>query len=212
MDDGTLAPLLGRLDAVGHADDTLVVLTSDHGEEFLEHGIFMHGDLYRETLHVPLVLRWPGRLPAGLRVAAPVGLVDLMPTLLDLLGLPVPSAAQGTSVAALARGATSPPGNRAFSEYSDATSGRVLESLRDGPLTLVRNGAATRLFDRSSDPGETRDLAASDPARTAALVAALDRWHAECARQALALGPRPGDVATPSDETVRQLRALGYVD
>ena len=97
----SLTPLLDELDALGLARDTLVVFTSDHGEAFGEHGVFLHDDLYRETLHVPLVLRFPGRLPAGRRVDARARLLDLMPTVLDLLGVPAPADVQGRSLVPL---------------------------------------------------------------------------------------------------------------
>src|SRR6185436_7579183 len=104
MDDTTAPALLDALDELGLAAETLVVFTADHGEAFQEHGRFLHDDLHVETLRVPLVLRFPARLPAGRRVREAVGLVDLLPTILDLLTIPVPAQAQGTSFAALARG------------------------------------------------------------------------------------------------------------
>src|SRR5262249_4455747 len=90
MDDTMLRPLLDRLDSLHLTRDTLVVFTSDHGEAFAEHGVFGHEDLYGETLRVPLVLRFPGRLPAGVRVPDRARLIDVMPTILDLLHIPAP--------------------------------------------------------------------------------------------------------------------------
>jgi arylsulfatase A-like enzyme len=211
MDDSTLTALLDALDALGLADDTLLIVTSDHGEAFQEHGRFLHDDLHRETLHVPLVMRFPSRLPAGRRVPQAVGLVDLLPTILDLLLLPVPAQAQGASVAALATGAeevTAPAAQ--FAEYS--TPGHRLESIRRDGALLVREQDDLTLYDTAADPSEQSALAAGAMDRGPSLARALEAWHAENVAVAARLGPRQGDVATPSAETVDQLRALGYVE
>jgi len=207
MDDTTLTALLDKLDQLDVAHDTLVVFTSDHGEAFDEHGAFLHDDLYAGTLHVPLVLRFPGRLPAGSRVSQPARLLDVMPTVLQLLGVPVPHGVRGRSLVALARGApvTERP-EPVVSEYN-LNPERVFESLRRDRLTYIVDGGSERLFD---EPGEQDDRAASRPADLAAMRAALDRWRAECRTLATVFGPRGGRVV-PDDETVRQLRALGYV-
>jgi arylsulfatase len=208
MDATTLAPLLDHLAALGRERDTLVVFTADHGEAFLEHGRFLHDDLHAETLHVPLVLRLPGRLPAGRRVAEPVRLVDVMPTILDLLGVPGPPGMQGRSLAALARGDADPGEAPAVaSEFSSPAHGRVYEALRSGGRTYVVDGGRERLY---LDPAERDDVAPREPALLATLRADLDAWHAACRARAATLGP-PGDLVVPRDENVQRLRALGYV-
>ena len=106
--DSELRRLLDGLATLGEADRTVVVVTADHGEEFGEHGGAFHGaTLYDEVLRVPFILRAPGLVPAGVRTAVPVSLIDLVPTVLDLLGLPVPPTAQGRSLAPLLQGASS---------------------------------------------------------------------------------------------------------
>jgi arylsulfatase A-like enzyme len=209
MDETTLAPLLEHLAALGRERDTLVVFTADHGEAFLEHGRFLHDDLHAETLHVPLVFRLPGRLPAGHRVAAPVRLIDVMPTILDLLGVAGPPGMQGRSLAALARGGgdagDAPP---VASEFSSPAHGRVYEALRAGGRTYVVDGGAEHLY---ADAAEHEDVAAREPATLAALRAELDAWRAACRARAATLGP-PGDVLVPRDENVQRLRALGYIE
>lgn len=213
MDDDTLKPLLDELDALGLSNDTLVVFTSDHGEAFLEHGHFLHGDLYEETLHVPLVLRFPGRVPAGTRVAQRARLLDVMPTVLDLVGVAAPPHLQGRSLAALARGTAPPDGDdAAVSEFSQRDRGHLFESLRVGHDMLIRDGDRMLLFDLQSDPREQADRSAADPARVTALRAALERWRAECQTLAARFGPRATDAETPDAETLRNLRALGYVE
>ena len=95
--DAELARLFERLRAAGVDRDTLIVLISDHGEEFQDHGRMWHGQsVYGEMVHVPLVVRWPARVPAGARVDEPVQLVDVMPTLLGLSRLTAPAGSART--------------------------------------------------------------------------------------------------------------------
>jgi arylsulfatase len=102
--DDQLARFWNSVERLGLADHTILIVLADHGEEFGEHGLLDHGShLYDETLLVPLVMRAPGLLPSGVRVDAQVGLIDVVPTLLDLLGLPAIPEAQGQSVAAVLR-------------------------------------------------------------------------------------------------------------
>ena len=102
--DDTLGRMLDVLQEVGHLDDTLVVVTSDHGDEFREHGGKGHmATVYREVVHVPLVM-WAGhRLPAGI-VEEPVTLADVAPTVLDLLGVEVSTPFDGRSLVPAFRG------------------------------------------------------------------------------------------------------------
>jgi len=87
--DAELRRIVDRLDELGELDDTLIVILSDHGDEFFEHGSIGHRrTLFEEVVAVPLILRLPGRLPSGARVAGPVSLVDLPATVLDIVGLP----------------------------------------------------------------------------------------------------------------------------
>ena len=209
MDTETIRPLLDRLDQLGLARDTLVVFTSDHGEAFGEHGQFQHDDLYAGTLRVPLMLRWPGRLPAGLRIGSRVRLIDVMPTILELLGVSAPPSLQGQSLTALLHDAYgSPAAEGAVSEYGD---GRLYESLRRGGLSYIVDGPEERLFDLVRDPAERQNVLATRPEEAAAMRAALERWRRNCRALVPLLGPRGGTIAA-SDETARRLRALGYME
>ncbi len=204
MDEETLARLLGQLDAYGLGRDTLVVFTSDHGEAFGEHGAFLHDDLYAGTLHVPLVLRWPARLPAGVRVAARARTIDVMPTILDLLGIPAPPDVQGRSLVPLLAGSGADAD--AVSEYSQPQ--RPFESLRRGERSYIRDGASEHVF--ADGPREEDDVAAREPDTIAAMRAELDGWRAACRGLAARYGPR-GEGVMPGRETLERLRALGYV-
>ena len=164
--------LLDRLDGLGLTRNTLVVFTSDHGEAFAEHGRFGHDDLHGETLRVPLVFRFPGRLAAGRRVAGRARLLDVMPTVLDLLGVPAPPAVQGRSLVPMLGGQPDHTGvDEAVSEYDQRWAGRVHESVRRGRLCYIVEDEYEHLFDLVDDPAETNDLLAARPTDAAALRA-----------------------------------------
>jgi arylsulfatase A-like enzyme len=212
MDESIVAPLLDELESLGLANNTLVVLTSDHGEAFGEHGAFRHGDLYTETLRVPLIFRFPGRLLPGHRVRGGARVVDVMPTILDLLQVSAPPTVQGRSIGPLMRGGQRGEAARdVVSEYSNAASGRVFESLRRGSLTYIVDGSVEQLFDKVEDPGEQENLARNRHIDLESMRAELSRWRQECRRLTADFGPRDEAVA-PSAETVRHLRALGYLN
>ncbi|HEV7735658.1 MAG TPA: sulfatase [Candidatus Binatia bacterium] len=210
MDQGTLTQLLDALDRLGVANDTLVVFTSDHGEALGEHGAFLHDDLYYDTLHVPFVLRWPAHLPAGRRVPGHARLLDLMPTVLDLVGVPSPPQTQGVSLAPLARGDGGTLPDVIPSEHGPALA-PVTTSLRSADHTLLRIDATERLFDLGTDPGERSDVLTAEPAVAATMRDTVATWRAACAAMHARYGPSGPNVA-PGPETVRQLRALGYIE
>lgn len=209
MDETQLAPLLDLLDELDLARDTLVVFTSDHGEAFLEHGNFLHQDLYGETLHVPLILRLPGRVPAGPRLEDPVTLLDVMPTILELAGLPPPAAAQGRSLVPLWTGGALEP-RPVISEWNGRAGGVPFSAVRDGGFSYIAEGEREWLFDLRRDPGERQSIAAADPDSVAARRRQKAAWEAECRARVATLGPLT-EGAAPSEETQRQLRALGYI-
>jgi len=210
-DGAIVGAILDRLDELGLAGETLVVLTSDHGEAFGEHGRFLHGDLYVETLHVPLILRFPGRLPAGARVRAPVRLLDLMPTVLDLLEVPAPPEIQGRSLVPLIFTSEPSGEGNVTSEFNDGRKEGRFESIRRGGLTYIVDGQREQLFDHEKDPEERRDLAPERTAELQILRRELALWQTECRRLGSALGPGTESVA-PDPGTLDQLRALGYVE
>ncbi len=208
--DETLARVLAALEASPAGGRTLVVVTSDHGEEFLDHGALGHGRThYDEVLRVPLILRGPG-LPRGLRVAEPVSLVDLAPTLLAQFGVPAPAGLDGLDLSPLWRGAAPEPlSGRALFAEADRRDGRhdLLRSVRKGRFKLILERASgdAALYDLAADPGETRDLAAENAEAAAWLRADLERFAEATPLQA------PRALPALTDETRRQLEALGYV-
>jgi arylsulfatase A-like enzyme len=205
MDDTTIPRLLDALDNLGLAPNTLVVFTSDHGEAFGEHGRFMHDDVYEGTLHVPLILRFPVRLPAGRRVRRQAAVIDVMPTVLDLLGIAAPDGIEGRSLVPLLRDDE----ERGYAATSEYAPGGLVSVRREG-LTYIAEGSTELLFDRSADGLEERNLVAARPELLREARADLARWRDECHALAARFGPTSASVA-PDAETVKQLRALGYV-
>jgi arylsulfatase A-like enzyme len=168
--DHELGAMLGELERRGVLDNTIVVITSDHGEQFGEHGLTLHSNsLYRQLLHVPLLIRYPRETSAGLRVATPVSLRDLPATALDLLGIAQDSTGlEGRSLAALWRG-TAPEVSDVMSELSRhyrTGGGRFrnangpMSSLVVDSLHIIRDGNdKLEVYDLARDLPQERNLA-----------------------------------------------------
>jgi arylsulfatase A-like enzyme len=211
--DHHLGRLFETLDREGLADRVAVVVTSDHGEAFFEHGVPLHMTLHEEILRIPLIVRLPGAA-AGKRVAAPVRIVDVMPTLLELAEVGAPPRMEGRSLAAVLRSwVATPEPVRPMATYDDAN----LAALRDGPFKLIERttprGKSHELFDVVRDPAERRDLSRHRPGRLAALRRALAdrRARSTALRAELRAGAPVPDVEIPEAQRER-LRALGYAD
>lgn len=198
-----MGELFDRLREHGLWDETLVVLTSDHGEEFFEHGGMAHGTtLYDELIHIPLVVKPPRSwsAPAGARVDALVESRDLPPTFLEAAGATAKGDAAARSLLTWVRGGRGQPREFVVSELGETIAVRTAEH----KLIVSRDGAAL-LYDLTRDPGETRDVYAEEPGVVARLQGHLRQWRA-------ALTPiAPGDEAL-DHETVEGLRALGYLE
>ena len=210
VDEGVQA-LLEALDQRGLTNRTLVSVTGDHGEGLGQHGWMGHSvSLYDEQIRVPWILRWPGVLPAGVRLAAPVGLVDVAPTLADLGGVALPGPADGRSIAAALRSGTEPDARPVFGirprfekPYREHFGEKRF--VRTERWKLIRGeDTPDELYDLAADPGELRNLAATQPEVAKGLRDTLDRHVAST------------PVATPqsslSEEQKEALRALGYGD
>ncbi len=208
--------LIGRLDAalqrLSLREDTLLIVTSDHGESLGEHSESAHGFfVYQATLRVPLILRGPGIAP-GTRLTSVARTVDLLPTALDLLGVPLPAGASisGRSLAPPLRGGAAPREEPAYAEslmpllhfgWSD------LRTLREGRFKYIQ-APRPELYDLDSDPGELRNLAQGQASRAEAMRAALGK-HLDAER---ARGTRPDSgAASVPPELIEKLGALGYL-
>ncbi len=215
--DAQLGQVLGWLRELDLYDQSLIVVFSDHGEEFGEHGHTFHRQsLYEEMVHVPLVVKFPAGHHAGRRVERAVQLVDLFPTVLAEAGVEAPDGVQ-IDGAGLQQLLDQPgdwdPDRGAFSELYYQGSA---VALRNGSSKLLykspADGGAAQLelFDLGNDPGEQQNLAADDPALESRLVEELlRRFHgARAARLTRSTGRSPAiDPATQ-----RRLEALGYMD
>jgi arylsulfatase A-like enzyme len=208
--DDSLGILLDRLEQSGAADRTIVVVLSDHGEEFGEHGRFKHEALWRELLQVPLVMRVPEKVRPGWRgrrIPEVVGLVDMVPTLLDLLRIPIPEHMQGRSLVRQVEGGEEDAG-WVFAQLP-ASGGAALFT---GEWKWLHEGGESEamLFDLSTDPSEFMDQ--SEEQREWRRQGSLKVRRIRNASRAF--WPLAGEAA-PTEMTPdlqQQLEALGYIE
>lgn len=205
--DREIGRLRRRLEDRGLLDEVVLVITADHGDELFERGVIGHGvTVHEEVLRIPLIIRFPqGRGPAGLRVSTPVDLIDVAPTILDILGLSGAEgseAFEGRSLLPVVFGGAGRPALAGRSMHE-----RPSYSYRTGPEKLihsVRTGR-TQLYRIPDDPDERTDLSAAQPIRAEMLRQDLYRWLRGLERRR---GDRGGAL---SAETEEALRALGYL-
>jgi choline-sulfatase len=206
--------LVGRLDAVlaetGRRDDTLLVVTADHGEGLDEHGEAVHGFfVYETTLHVPLIVRGP-RVTPGTRVNGITRSIDVMPTVLDLLGL-----ADATPVVSGRSLAPALTGKALADEPTFAESltplihygWSDLRALRDGRWKFIL-APRPELYNLDRDPGELKNLVDEEPTRARAYRSGIEQQLR--LEQAARRGAEPAAAAVPPD-MLEKLGALGYV-
>jgi arylsulfatase len=187
--DYEIGRLFAHLEALGILGDTMVVLFGDHGENMTEHDAwFDHAGLYDSVVHVPLILWAPGRVPAT-EISAMVALLDVMPTVLDLVGLPAVDGLDGSSLLPLLTGER---GAHRDSVVLSECTWQAKRALRNGKWKLIRSyhpgvypRAATELYDLDADPTEQHDVSDDRPDMVKRLGMELDQW---LARQ---LGGRP---------------------
>jgi arylsulfatase A-like enzyme len=188
LDEG-VGSLLQTLEDLGLAENTLVLLMADHGESLTEHGIyFEHHGLYDCTTRIPLIMRWPGRLPAVTRLPQLLHTSDIAPTLLEAAGLPTPGTVTGRSFWKLAAGQAQSDGHqRVICAESTVQAKWSLRTDRH-KLILARepdfyDNPPRELYDLVADPGETHNLAQEQPELAASLEAELEGWIADQLRQ-----------------------------
>jgi arylsulfatase A-like enzyme len=164
--DHMVATLIGRLKETGLADRSIIVLTSDHGEEFYEHGGLYHvSGVYQEVTTVPLAFILPSQTGEGRRYEAAVQSLDLMPTLLPLAGVGVPDGVQGWSLVSCLAGKSGPPARTILIEATFSRTHYVMGIIQDD-WKLIQNffSGTTMLFNTAHDPGEKSDCARTQPA------------------------------------------------
>lgn len=207
--DGELERLFTGLRALGREADTVVIVTSDHGEEFKEHGGLSHSNrLHQEVLRVPLLMRWPGRLPAGAVVERPAQTVDLFPTVCELLEVPCPPDLAGRSLAGEARRRTGAPAtdDLIFVQQNDELWG-VIATLAAGRLKLTVDGDRVELYDLDADPQGLVDVRADHPEAEAELRRLVRALRARAGGR----GPTATERGPLSQQERERLRSLGYL-
>jgi arylsulfatase len=183
--DEAVGALLSALESSRAADDTLVVVTADHGEMMYRHGIFFdHHGLYNPNIRVPFIVRWPQRIPAGQRIDNMMELVDLAPTLLEAAGATAPPEMEGRSRLGLLTGMgdPGPPTGRIVSEECTWQAKWCL--LRDRRKVIVARepdlygGPMREFYDLAEDSEELHNVADERPAEADELQAELEEWIA----------------------------------
>lgn len=209
-----LGGLINSLKEQGIFDDVTLILTSDHGEELFDHGGFSHGfTLHREVLHVPLIIKLPGQTKAR-RVDSTVSLMDIYPTLLDLLdGEPHEAGLDGRSLVPLLKGDSEGWEDRTMLHTVDWPRRTVGTALVEGPWKLIHIDSgydgredSVELYNIAEDPTETKDLAPARASLAQSMRARLDELTRVAAERAL---PAPRNVRAQMDDEA--LKALGYV-
>lgn len=201
--DQQIGRLLDETHALDPQRNTVIVLTADHGEEFLDHGSWEHGHtVYQELVHVPLIVVAPGRVPRTV-VDAPVRHIDVAPTLCELADVPLAPTFRGRSLVALAQGGGSPPTN-CLSE--GAFIGPPLRAWRHGDdKVIVSDQRGIELFDLRADPREAHDRSRDEFPRAMELVGELELADKAFARA-------HGLAVELSDAERARLAELGYTD
>jgi arylsulfatase A-like enzyme len=221
VDNEMIIPLVQKLKELGIYDDTLIIFTADHGEAFKEHSgeafrehnNFLHRDLYNGVLHVPLIMVYPKGIPRNRVVGQLVRLIDIMPTILDIVGIKINTYVQGKSlISAIAK-------NRflGLSCYSEHASS-YMKAMRTTDYTFIRNIITSRkggtyirrsLFNRQADPTEKNDIAMSSPDIVHRLERQLNKQIKHNKR--LSAPYRQIEIAPPDSETLEKLKSLGYM-
>jgi arylsulfatase A-like enzyme len=207
--DASFGRLLEGLEELDLYEDSIIVFMSDHGEEFFEHNESTHGkNLFAITLDFPLIVKFPGQR-SGARTSRLVQHADLLPTVFELAGLEIPSSVEGRSFADLASGGNERDGSgpvyshlhldkHPHSSVVDGDWKLIIAEVSNGPKRL-------HLYNLAEDPGETDNLAARLPIRSAVmrrkLEAHLAASESRSQREAIVL----------DEELERSLRALGYL-
>ncbi len=221
--DMRLASVIRTLKARGVWDKTLLIVLSDHGEEFAEHGAYLHSQsVYRELTHVPLVIRFPNDEFAGTRVRQVVSLVDVLPTIFDYLGRPdVIGLTRGQSLMPLIRGEAQPDDEelvlttvrinlKKYYRPWALTRGNVNVAVmtRDGRWKLIWNVEhdTVELYDHRSDPDEQHNVCEQYPDRVRRMTAFARRAWQECQAHA-----HEAEQTEIPEEQREQLEALGYL-
>jgi choline-sulfatase len=223
--DHSLELLVSKLKQLGVLENTLIIVVSDHGEEFWDHGWTAHGHtVYQELTHTLLLMWNPALFPTPRRIREPVQLIDVMPTVLDLLGLKTPPVVEGQSLAPLTRG-------HIFKRRGLVVASRFAAVRKEGLVPenavddfaimdarwkfIYRNKAAkagvkkVELYDRVADRCERHDISAQHPAEVEGMVSTLSQWIESQNKVRSIIGH--AGRSQLDEQTLERLRSLGYL-
>jgi arylsulfatase A-like enzyme len=209
--DSQIGGLMDSLRRLGHDDDTAIIVVSDHGEEFLDHGRWGHweSNLFDEIIKVPLIIRTPHG-PGGQVVRRQVRLLDLMPTILDLSGCP-PDGVMGTSLVPVwTQGQSEYDGKEALTEMRRDPRHRI--AIRTEAFKYIWDSQRPdqpELYDLQADPGETRNVSEHFPAEVRRFQAAVETHRRRVDETEPATA---SPELEPDEEVTRRLRDLGYLE
>jgi len=213
MDEQMFGKLVAKLKEKNIYDETLIVFTSDHGEEFGEHGDFLHKELYDEHIHVPLIIKFPKGESAGVVVKEQVRTIDLTPTLLSYLGLPVPETSQGIDILPSIQNE-----KLELSAYADRFEPIDPESDVVDQKKAIRTPkwkyifwptlGTHELFNLATDPGEQKNVLEQFPEMREELQVEIDAWMKTNEEKGGSIQARKNNL---DEETIAKLRSLGYV-
>ncbi|RMF69187.1 MAG: DUF4976 domain-containing protein [Calditrichaeota bacterium] len=207
--------VLDRLETLGVLDNSLVIITGDHGENLYEHGMeYGHYGVYDSSLRIPLLFFMPKKLPQGLRIQKVVQSIDIAPTILDLLNIPIPKQFQGRSLLPLVRGEA--PDWPSVAHSVMFRNDRNFLALRDGDwkllLTVTKKGKKYELYHIPSDPKELHNLIDSKPDVAKRMKAEMEKWiNHDFARPQLVYQPGHFFKEDFDQKTIERLRSLGYI-
>jgi len=225
--DWSLEQLINKLRELGVLDNTLVVVVSDHGEEFWEHGWTSHGHSLYEELTSGVFLMWnPKLIPSPRRVRDPVQLIDVMPTVLDLVGAPIPELVEGQSLLPFVKGQDfqrrGPVMTSRFADPEAKEIGVVPENRIDALALLDANWkliyrdkakevglSKVELYDRRTDRGETKNIAGQHPQDVDRMMTEIGKWME--AQRVIRSSLTQGTKAAMDPKTLERLRSLGYI-
>jgi len=208
MDEQIVAPLLEKLQDKGIYKNTMIIFTSDHGEAFKEHKTFLHDDLYKETLHIPLIIVSPKTIPQHVKVKQLVRTIDIMPTILDILEIDKKIYMQGTSLVPAINGKEL---NLSCYSSHNIMKHYSFESIRTNEFSYIFKNwpkdSYQHLYDRSKDSTEQQSIIEKKPKIVKQLTTTLSQTKTICKNLNF---QKSHKEVLPDSETVKRLKSLGY--
>lgn len=217
--DDHIGNLLKALDKLELSDNTIVIVTSDHGEEFLEHSQFRHEQYYNEVIEVPLIMRWPKKLPSHREINYSVQSINIAPTLLGLIGIPPVEQFQGKDLLphifeeSVANNLVCYGGD----DIEDASNAEYI--IVNNKKLILNKGQRTNFayikdqgiefYNLNENLEELQDDAINEKEEIELLISVLENYAKEC--QMLAKDVTDQDILDLDKSTLERLKALGYI-